>query len=119
MEKFTLKQLKEVASSRKNLIAFLHIEDIAKIEELCNVLCRNKSFEQLVEAITQAQASTNKRKLALRVCIEANPSLREFMYRYDNATKALFKYDEQAGAYVYYKPCSQLEYKTEFACIER
>lgn len=119
MEKFTLKQLKEVASSRENVVAFLTKEDIAKIEELCNVLCRNKSFDQLVEAITQAPASTNKRKLALRVCIEANTYLREFRYRYDNATKSLYRYESAYGAYVYVKPCSQREYKAEFATIER
>lgn len=119
MHTLTIKQLKEVASSRENIIAFLTKEDIATIEELCNVLCRNKSFDQLVDAIAQASASASKRKKALRVCIEANTYLREYRYRYDNATKMLYRYESAYGAYVYVKSCSQREYKAEFATIER
>ena len=85
-----MKKLEKILKNRNNLVGFLNILDIKKINELLNIDVNHYSYEQICEQLLSQKKEkqiTKKDFLTVfDILIENNSSFRTESHRYEDKT---------------------------------
>lgn len=110
----------EIRNSRKNITAFLHLTDIAKIEQILGEdiekpVTWTNVCNQVLESRNAKKISAKTLKELFELLAESNTEIRTEMYRFE--VDSLYQYDSHQRAYVYVKQCSKKEYNLFYANV--
>lgn len=111
-----LSEMKAIAESRENLVAFLHHTDIATINaNLIDFNADKKSFieicQETLEQYKLKKISNKNASTVFEILAYKNKNIKTERYRFNNATKELYEYSPEQQAYVFLKHSSQKELK--------
>ena len=105
MKALERKGLNEQITCRKNIIGFLHHEDIAKLNKLFNGFydVNGKAFKDICQKAFELYASkaltSEECLIILKTCIANNTSFRQESHRYSYGD--IYEYDTQTKSYIF------------------
>ena len=111
-----LSEMKAIAGSRNNVIAFLHHTHIATINaNLIDFNADKKSFieicQETLEQYKLKKISNKNASTVFEILASENKNIKTERYRFNNATKELYEYSLELQSYVFLKHSNQKELK--------
>lgn len=110
-----VQQMIEIKNSRENLVGFLRLADILKINELLNEnidkLPFNKVCDLVIEKYQSKQIKNKAASEIFEILMTENKSLKTHKYRFDDGK--LFVFSESHNAYLFDKRITKKEFNTQ------
>lgn len=113
-----IQAMKDIRDSRKDVIGFLHISDLQKIEALAGFNAGEMSHwticDKVLAAYDAEQINNATASEIFEILRDNNTEIRTEMYRYDEFTHDLYRFNASLNCYVWIDKISAREFNTRY-----